>query len=188
MINRQLSIFDSPVQGEESGTYVLKEQKVRLRLEEGPGLYSTEHINSPYDAVSVMAKVLKEMDREYLCVVNLNNQNQPLGYSVVGIGDLNSCVVNISNVFKTAILANTAQIVLMHNHPSGTSAEPSKEDLQTTVRVAGAGNLLGIQLLDHIIVSGDDHYSIRSNRPDLFTAQSAEPWLKMTEKQAGRSM
>lgn len=188
MMNRQMSIFDASLQEEEKGPFVLKEQKVRLRLEESPGLYSSEHISSPLDAVNIMARVLKEMDREYLCVVNLNNQNQPLGYSVVGVGDLNSCIVNISNVFKTAILANTSRIVLMHNHPSGTCAEPSNEDLQTTVRVAGAGNLLGIQLLDHVVVSGDDQYSIRTNHPDLFTAQSAEPWLKMTEKQAGRSM
>lgn len=195
LMSDQLSLFDMDPEPQtdvksSKQKYPLKEQRVRLRLEEGPGLYSTKQMSSPYDAVDVMAKVLKEMDREYMVVVNLNNYHQPLGYSVVSMGTINSSIVGISELFKTAVLANAGSIIMMHNHPTGTlsACEPSKADLDITKRVALAGTVMGIPLLDHIIVSGDYSLSLRNSYPRLGWDSVNQKDFEKMFRNSGRTM
>ena len=149
--------------------YTLKQVTVRLKLAEAEPLYSDEAIDNSDKAVEVMSKALSELDREYMCVVNLDTRRYPINYNIVSIGDLNQTQVPIQNVFKTAILQNARSIIALHNHPSG-SIEPSQMDLDVTKRMAEAGKLLGISLTDHIIVAGrtGEHTSLRSSNPELF--------------------
>lgn len=149
--------------------YSLNEVRVRLKLTEGETLYSTKPIDCPDAATQLMAGMLSEMDREHCCVVNLDNHLRPISFNIVSVGGINSAMVPVANVFKTAILQNAASLMIMHNHPSG-NIEPSKEDISLTQRLLEAGRLLEIPIVDHIIVGGgsDRSYSLRTEMPELF--------------------
>ena len=133
--------------------YSLTEVRVRLKLTEGETLYSAKPIDCPDAATRLMAGMLSEMDREHCCVVNLDNHLRPISFNIVSVGGINSTMVPVANVFKTAILQNAASLMIMHNHPSG-NIEPSKEDISLTQRLLEAGRLLEIPIIDHIIVGG----------------------------------
>ncbi len=155
--------------------YELKQVQVRLKLAEAEPLYSTEAITDSEKAVDVMAKALSEMDREYVCVVNLDPQRHPINFNIVSIGDLDQAQIPIQNVFKSAILSNAKSVLALHNHPSG-SMDPSRADMDVTKRMVEAGSILGIPVTDHIIVVGGTglHTSIRSTNPELFKPMVAE--------------
>jgi DNA repair protein RadC len=97
-----------------------------------------------------------QLDREMFVVLLLDGKNQVLGFNVVSIGSLTAALVHPREVFKPAILANAAVVILIHGHPSG-DPEPSPEDRALTERLEHAGELLGIRVLDHIIL-GDGAY------------------------------
>ena len=147
-------------------------KQVRVQLREAEPVYSTDQISSPEDAVRVMSDTLAMMDREYCCVVNLDNRNRPINFNVVSIGDVNSAIVPIQNVFKAAILSNAHAILLAHNHPSG-DLSPSREDEILTEKLIYAGKIMNINVLDHVIVGGNEgkHYSFRENEGFLFEAE-----------------
>ena len=125
-------------------------KQVRIQLKEATPIYSTSRIQSPEDAARVMADALAMMDREYCCVVNLDNRNRPINYNVVSIGDVNSAIVPIQNVFKSAILSNAAGIMLFHNHPSG-ELTPSREDEILTEKLIYAGEGISLNQANDII-------------------------------------
>lgn len=159
---------------EEKKPFELKEVKVRLRLTEGESLYSGRPLISPQVATDVMAKVLAEMDREYCCIVMLDNKMRALAYNVVSIGSINQSIVPMSNIFKAAVLSNASALLTMHNHPSGV-AECSLEDMKMTKQLVKAGKLMGIPLVDHIIIGAGDHqrFSFRDADPKLFEGTPA---------------
>ena len=141
-----------------------KFKEVCVRLAEGATLYSDRSLTDPKSAVDVMRDELAMLDREMLCVINLNSKLNPINFNVVSIGTLNSAPAEVSNVFKSAILSNSSSILVMHNHPSG-SYTPSEEDIVMTKRLVVAGQLLNIGVLDHIIVGGQNGglFSMRNN-------------------------
>lgn len=149
--------------------YELPQVEVRLRLAEATPLYSTEQISTADKAVEIMARALSEMDREHVCVVNLDTKNRPINFSVVSIGSVNQSLMPMSNIFKTALLCNATSIMLFHNHPSG-DVKPSKEDVSVTEKICNASHIMEIPVLDHIIVGGGngERYSFRENYPNLF--------------------
>lgn len=87
----------------------------------------------------------------------MDTKNQPIAINVVSVGTLSSSLVHPREVFKPAILSNSASIILSHNHPSG-DCTPSSEDISVTARIKESGKLLGIELLDHIIIGDMDGY------------------------------
>lgn len=147
----------------------LKQVRVKLRLDEQPGLYSSTHITQPEDAVLVMADVLKELDREHFMAVNLDAKNRPINFNIVSIGTVNSSPASPAETFKSAILANASAVMLLHNHPSG-DLTPSGEDRDTTRFMVQAGAIIGIPVLDHVIVGGrtGQFVSMRAQDPVLF--------------------
>ena len=147
-------------------------KQVRVQLREAPPIYSTSRISSPEDAVRVMSETLAMMDREYCCVVNLDNRNRPINYNIVSIGDVNSALVPIQNVFKAAILSNATSIMLFHNHCSG-ELTPSREDEILTEKLIYAGKIMNINVVDHVILGGNEgkHYSFREGESFLFDAE-----------------
>ena len=155
--------------------YELKQVQVRLRLQEAEPLYSTEPITDSDKAVEIMAKALAEMDREYVCVVNLDTKRHPINFNIVSIGDIDQAQIPIQNVFKSAILSNAKSVLALHNHPSG-SLDASQADMSVTKRMVEAGHIIGIPVTDHIIVAGGTglHTSIRSTNPELFSPLVAE--------------
>lgn len=153
--------------------YELPEVSVRLVLKETSSLYSSTPLKTPEDAVRVMGDLLREMDREMVCAVNIamDNKLRPINYTVVSLGDISSSIVPVGSVFKSALLQNAAAmcVMVLHNHPSG-DATPSKEDFDVTKRLVQAGKLLSIPVIDHIVVGAyqGEMFSFRSNYPDMF--------------------
>ena len=131
----------------ENGTYKLKE--VRVRLQEGKGLYSEHPVSTAGDALDLMRREMAGYDREVLCVVNLNNRMQPINFHVVSIGDLATSIAPIPNILKTGILSNAGSFILLHNHPSG-DPTPSAADIVTTRNIMAAGKTMDLPLLDHV--------------------------------------
>lgn len=99
-----------------------------------------------------IAEEVLSSDRERFVCLHLNTKNWLLSWELVSIGSLNATVVHPREVFKAAILANAASVVLCHNHPSG-DPEPSGADLQLTRRLVKAGDVVGIEVLDHVILT-----------------------------------
>lgn len=108
-------------------------------------------LDGPSDAARILCRYLEHEDREHFVSMMLDVKNQVIGIHTVSIGSLNCSVVSPREVFKAAILANAASIILAHNHPSG-DLSPSPEDIQVTKTLQQAGKLLDIEVLDHVIV------------------------------------
>ena len=131
---------------------------VSLKLiKENSVLYETRTIRSPYDSYKLIKNFLIDSDREKFVVACLDTKNQPVNISVVSIGSVNSAIVHPREVFKVAMLSNASKIICFHNHPSG-NLKCSKEDENITDRLKECGEILGIELVDHIIVGDNDTY------------------------------
>lgn len=153
----------------DQGVYPLRQVAVRLKMSECPPIYGDRPMDNPDSAVEVLAKMLSEMDREYICVVNLDTRLVPLNFNIVSIGGIDTCQVPVANVFKAAILTNASRVICFHNHPSG-AVNPSWEDIAMTKRLVEVGKLMEIPLVDHIIIGGGtgEKYSLKENMSDLF--------------------
>jgi DNA repair protein RadC len=122
-----------------------------------------KEIRGPDDVVAFVGPKLRKEQREHFLVLLLNARHEVMAKETVSIGSLNASMVHPREVFKPAIAASAASIVLVHNHPSG-DPEPSEEDVGITKRLVEAGELLGIHVLDHVIVAERGVVSFRSRR------------------------
>jgi len=118
-------------------------------------------IGSPEDAVAQIKMKLKDKKKEHFWVLLLDTRNKVIKMSEVSIGSLNASIVHPREVFKEAISASAASVILIHNHPSG-DPQPSEEDIKITKILAESGELMGINVLDHIIVCAKSHVSMKS--------------------------
>lgn len=138
--------------------------KYRLELvKEESHKYEVEtRISCPKDIYEVLTKICRIQcnAEEVFILITLNTKNIVTGYFEVHRGTINTSLVHPREVFKRALLNNASNIMVAHNHPSG-DPNPSKEDIQITERLKEAGNLLGINLLDHIIVGEDKYISLK---------------------------
>ena len=114
----------------------------------------------PEDIYKVM-KFLEKADREMLYVLHLDAKNRIIAMELVSMGSLTSSLIHPREVFKGAILNNSASVILVHNHPSGNPV-PSKEDLKRTEALIKAGDLLGIPVIDHIVIGDGKYMSVKA--------------------------
>ncbi len=91
-------------------------------------------------------------------MITLDSKNRTIGYHTISMGSLSSSVVHPREVFKPAILENSAAVIFLHNHPSGDPA-PSREDRECTNRLTAAAKILGIRVLDHIVFGETEYFS-----------------------------
>lgn len=126
-------------------------------IKEGSILYGQRRVLSSKEAFDLGKKFLVDSDREKMILLCLDSKNQPTAINTVSIGCLNSSIVHPREVFKVAILSNSASIIVYHNHPSG-DVKPSKDDINITQRLKESGKILGIELIDHIIVGSNEMY------------------------------
>ncbi|HVZ88927.1 MAG TPA: DNA repair protein RadC [Polyangia bacterium] len=98
-------------------------------------------------------------DREHLVVLLLNVRHQVIRRRTIAIGSLTGVEVHPREVFKPAILASAAAIILAHNHPSG-DATPSRADIELTTRLRSVGDLVGIPVLDHLVICREGYVSL----------------------------
>lgn len=129
-------------------------------VKENSILYANKKIFSPEDGFHILNDLLENSDREKLIVCCLNSKNEPTNISIVSVGSLNNSIVHPREVFKIAIISNSASIIIAHNHPSG-NTEPSKEDIAITKRLKECGELIGIKLLDHLIIGSNCYKSLK---------------------------
>jgi len=104
---------------------------------------------------------------EHVVAFHLDAKNQVIGYHIVSHGTVTASLVHPREVFKAALLANSHAIVVAHNHPAG-SLTPSNEDIEVTTTLINAGELMGVRVIDHIIVSSNGLCSLRETRPALW--------------------
>lgn len=118
-------------------------------------------VSTPEDVVALCATQLRGMDREHFWALALSTKNRLLRMVEVSVGSLNTSIVHPRELFKEAVRMSAASIVVVHNHPSG-DPTPSGADIQLTRRLARAGEVLGIELLDHVVIGdGGAHASLR---------------------------
>jgi DNA repair protein RadC len=118
-------------------------------------------ISSPADVDRLLRGRIANLDRENFVAVLLNAKNEVIGAPLISVGTLSASLVHPREVFKPAIRASAASVVLVHNHPSG-KVEPSPEDREATMRLEESAGILGIEVLDHVIV-GDGYYSMKEH-------------------------
>jgi len=116
-------------------------------------------INNESDAYELVKDELINSDREILLSVMLTVKNDLIGVETVSIGSVTASTTTPRDIFKSAILANAVAIIVCHNHPSG-ELVPSKNDIEITKQLIAAGELLGIKVLDHLIVSNKGYKSL----------------------------
>ncbi|MDR0469670.1 MAG: DNA repair protein RadC [Peptococcaceae bacterium] len=116
-------------------------------------------IHGPKDAADILQSEIGFLDREAVRVINVNSANQVIAVDSVSLGGLAAAPIHPREVFKAPLKRSAAGIIILHNHPSG-DLKPSLQDLEETLRMSAAGELLGIKVYDHIILSYGKYYSL----------------------------
>ena len=105
-------------------------------------------------------KDIRELKKEHFVIFYLDSRNQEIKREIISVGSLNASLVHPREVFEPAVKNLAAQVILAHNHPSG-NPEPSRDDLEINRRLVEAGKILGIEVIDHIIVTATGYLSFK---------------------------
>ncbi|MFC1860053.1 DNA repair protein RadC [Chloroflexota bacterium] len=135
------------------------------RLEDYSEAGDKPAVKTPNDVVNVVGSRLRGKKKEHFLALLLDTRSRLIKVSEISIGSLDTSIFHPREVFKEAISASAASVIFAHNHPSG-DPEASEDDIELTKRLAGAGEIVGIDVLDHIII-GDKKYTSLKRR-DLF--------------------
>lgn len=119
-------------------------------------------IQTPKDVIAQVS-YLKNLKKENFVVLYLNSRNELLVKETISIGTLNANLVHPREVFEPAITGFASTVVFIHNHPSG-DPELSEDDLKITKQLVGAGKILGIEVLDHIIIGQEKYISLKDRK------------------------
>jgi DNA repair protein RadC len=120
-------------------------------------------IRSSEDVSRLMMPKMRYLEQEHFICLFLDTKNKVMAEQTVFIGTLNSAIVHPRDIYKEAIKRNSASIICLHNHPSG-DPQPSQADIEVTKRLIEVGNLVGIDLLDHIIIGDGQYSSLKEKR------------------------
>ncbi len=144
-------------------TMRLRELTVRYSVKKtdaGQPVIVGRAMNTPSESAAALMTALQDQPGEVFAILCLSTKHRVIAYHEVSRGTLDATLVHPREVFKAALLANAAAIILTHNHPSG-DPSPSADDVQLTRRLVDAGALLGVDVLDHIIVGDGRYYSFK---------------------------
>ena len=131
------------------------------RLEGDAGERQKPMVKSPEDVVKIVKSQLKGKKKEHFLVLCLDTRNRLINCKPVSMGSLDTSIVHPREVFKEAVSSSAASVIFVHNHPSG-DPEPSKEDVELTKRLVKAGEIIGIDVLDHIVVCDRSYLSLKA--------------------------
>ena len=121
--------------------------------------YRKIKIQTPGDLAKILTEEMRHLKTEVLKLVILNNSNEILKIQNIVEGNSNMVAADAKNILSEVIKMQAPKIILAHNHPSG-NPEPSQSDINFTTRIKQASEILGIQMLDHIIIAGETYTSI----------------------------
>lgn len=130
-------------------------------------------LESSRDVDLALRPLLRADDREHFIAVPVDARNRPLAQIDVAVGGLHACSVSPSDVFRHVVREAAVGVLFAHNHPSGSTA-PSEADAECTLRLFQAGQLLGIQVLDHLVIGHDGYFSFLD--AGLLPPQPASPF------------
>jgi DNA repair protein RadC len=131
------------------------------RLENSSSEATKITVKSPEDVIKAARNLLKGKKKEHFLVLCLDTRNHLIKTSTVSIGSLDCSIVHPREVFKDAISSSAASVIFIHNHPSG-DPTPSEDDIKMTKRLIEAGEIIGIEVLDHIIICDSEHLSMKA--------------------------
>ena len=129
----------------------------RQDMEGGSDAYQ---ITDPGSVVKAIRASIKDKAKEHFKLILLNTRNKIIRIGTISVGTLNASLVHPREVFKEALVHNAFSVILAHNHPSG-DCEPSEEDIRITKRLRDAGKIMGVEVLDHIIVTTGGYFSFK---------------------------
>ena len=138
--------------------YRLPQVRVKL-VHEGRSMFSDHPFENPAQIARAFSSLIRYSDREVVAVVLLDTALHPVAFNIISVGSVNESMVPAYQVLRPAILSGASGIVMLHNHPSG-NLQPSDHDLECTRSMIEACRICGIQLLDHLICSGNDYVSL----------------------------
>ncbi|MEG0830503.1 MAG: DNA repair protein RadC [Anaerovoracaceae bacterium] len=118
-------------------------------------------VTTPQEIANLFMEEMRHYPKEYFKILLINVQGKIIEETQISVGDVCSTIVHPREVFRSAVKRSAAGIICVHNHPSG-NPNPSKEDLETTKRLQKTGEILGIQVLDHIIIGDGKYISLKS--------------------------
>ncbi len=134
----------------------VRELEIRYKTVRGT-LPTSGRVSTPQDAARLASTLLADSTVEKVLALHLNTKHGLIGVHVVSVGTLDGSLVHPRDVFKVACLSNAAGLILAHNHPSG-DPTPSQDDRDLVARLHRAGELIGVDLLDAIIVTDTERY------------------------------
>ncbi|WP_054956381.1 RadC family protein [Paenibacillus dakarensis] len=142
-----------------------KAVQLKAGIELGRRLAGSRHmepviIRSPGDAAELLSEQLRYLQKEHFVCLFLNTKNHVIAQETLSMGSLNASIVHPREVFRAAIKCSSASLVCAHNHPSG-DPTPSPEDISLTSRLVEAGNIVGIEVLDHLIIGDGAFVSLK---------------------------
>jgi len=147
------------------GLGVAKTAQIKAALELGKRLMVASpeerlQVKSPADVANLLMLEMGFLEQEHLRVVLLDTKNRVLGMPTIYIGSLNASVLRVGELFRQAIKANSAAVIVVHNHPSG-DPTPSPEDVSITQQIVEAGKLLDVEVLDHLVIGQQRYVSLK---------------------------
>jgi DNA repair protein RadC len=157
------ALMQTPGIGKDKAVTLMAAFELSRRILSQSKWMSDKKITSPQDVADIFIPLLSDEVKEQFIVVCLSSANKIIKYEIISVGNLNSSVVHPREIFKTAIENNSASIILMHNHPSG-SPEPSQADIGITRKIVEAGKMMDIPVFDHIIIAGNTFFSFVERR------------------------
>ena len=151
-------ILNGQRQSKSRNPYAVPRYRITL-VRENRALPPSSPLNTSLAAATVLRPLVAGLDREHFLVCGLDAKHVIIGVNLVSVGSLTLALVHPREVFKPLILMNAAAWICAHNHPSGGDPTPSSEDRVLTNRLRQGAELLGIQLLDHLILTDERCYS-----------------------------
>jgi DNA repair protein RadC len=147
------------------GIGAAKATEVKAALELGRRLMASSPeerpvVSSPADAANLLMSEMMFLEQEHLRLILLDTRNGVLQTPTIYVGSLNTSVVRVGELFRAALKANAAAMIVAHNHPSGDPA-PSPEDIRVTRQLVEAGKLMDIEVLDHIVIGHQRFVSLK---------------------------
>ena len=143
----------------ERGTVQVREIKISYA---GRRKKLPSQLKGPFEVASFVRGIIGGDLREHMVALYLDGRQSPISYRVVSVGTATASLVHPREIFQGAIACGAVSLILCHNHPSGNST-PSAEDKEVTRRIANGGQILGIRLIDHVIVTGESFWSFKEN-------------------------
>lgn len=150
---------------QERGLGAAKATQIKAALELGRRLVASSpesmpQIRCPADAVNLIQAEMSLLEQEHVRALLLDSRNRVTGNHTISVGSLNANHLRVADLFRPAIKANSAAIIVAHNHPSG-DPTPSPEDVQITRQIVEAGKLIDIDVLDHLIIGRQRFVSLK---------------------------